>query len=180
MTDDTYPPGLRHRNELWRGAIGSFGLDDVVLPNGARREMAVIHHPGAAAVVPFLDDDTVLLLRQYRHAAGCTLWEVPAGKLDDGEDPAVCVARELEEETGHVAGRIEPLGRVHTAPGFTDEVVHLFAAYALRDGTLALEAGEIIETQPVAFAEALAMLDRGEITDAKTVAALTLAERRRR
>jgi ADP-ribose pyrophosphatase len=179
MGDDVHQRHVLSRDELWRGSIGSFGIDDTVLPNGARRRMAVLRHPGAAAVLAFLDRDTVLLLRQYRHAVGTTLWEVPAGKLDPGEDPVDCAARELREETGYAAARVEPMGRIHTAPGFTDEVIHLFAAHGLTAGDTRLEAGEIIETVALKFEQALTMIDRNEITDGKTVCALTHALRRR-
>ena len=81
------------RRVLWEGSVGSFGLDTVVLPGGQRTELAILHHPGAAAVVPFLDAERIVLLRQFRHAAGGTIWEVPAGKLDAGEDPAACAGR---------------------------------------------------------------------------------------
>jgi ADP-ribose pyrophosphatase len=166
------------RRVLWEGSVGSFGLDTVVLPGGQRTELAILHHPGAAAVVPFLDHDRVVLLRQFRHAAGGTLWEVPAGKLDGGEDPAVCAARELAEETGYRAGRLERTGAIFTTPGFTDERIHLFCAYDLAPGATAHEHHEVIRTEVLPFARALEMIDAGEITDGKTIAALFLAARR--
>jgi ADP-ribose pyrophosphatase len=166
------------RRVLWEGSVGSFGLDTVVLPGGQRTELAILHHPGAAAVVPFLDHDRVVLLRQFRHAAGGTLWEVPAGKLDGGEDPAVCAARELAEETGYRAGRLERTGAIFTTPGFTDERIHLFCAYDLSPGATAHEHHEVIHTEVGPFARALEMIDAGEITDGKTIAALFLAARR--
>jgi ADP-ribose pyrophosphatase len=166
------------RRVLWEGSVGSFGLDTVVLPGGQRTELAILHHPGAAAVVPFLDHDRVVLLRQFRHAAGGTLWEVPAGKLDGGEDPAVCAARELAEETGYRAGRLERTGAIFTTPGFTDERIHLFCAYDLAPGATAHEHHEVIRTEVLPFARALEMIDAGEISDGKTIAALFLAARR--
>jgi ADP-ribose pyrophosphatase len=166
------------RRVLWEGSVGSFGLDTVVLPGGQRAELAILHHPGAAAVVPFLDAERIVLLRQFRHAAGGTIWEVPAGKLDAGEDPALCAERELAEETGYRAGRIERSGLILTTPGFTDERIHLFCAYDLTEGETAHEQHEVIRTEVVALARALAMIDAGEITDGKTIAALFFAARR--
>ena len=166
------------RRVLWEGSVGSFGLDTVVLPGGQRTELAILHHPGAAAVVPFLDAERIVLLRQYRHAAGGTIWEVPAGKLDAGEDPAACAGRELAEETGYRAGRIERTGLILTTPGFTDERIHLYCAYELSAGVPAHEHHEVIRTEVVPLARALAMIDAGEITDGKTIAALFFAARR--
>ena len=169
---------LIERRVLWQGSVGTFGLDTVVLPNGQRAELAILHHPGAAAVVPFLDRERIILLRQFRHAAGGTIWEVPAGKLDAGEDPASCAARELAEETGYRAGRLERTGMILTTPGFTDERIHLFCAFELSPGATAHEHNEVIRTEVVPLRQALEMIDRGEISDGKTIAALFFAARR--
>ena len=147
------------------------------LPNGKTVELDVVRHPGAAAVVPFESDDVVLLIRQYRHAAGGTIWEVPAGKLD-GEAPDVCAARELEEEVGRRAGRLVPLASILTTPGFTDEVIHLFAAFDLSPVAQRLEHDEVIEVVPVPLARALQMIWSGELRDAKSSLALLHAARR--
>lgn len=168
------------RRELWKGSVGSFGLDDIELPDGRRFTLALLRHPGASAVVPFVDDRTILMLRQYRYAAGGTLWEVPAGKLDPGETPEACAARELEEETGRRARRYERLGSIHTSPGFTDEVIHLFVAFELEPGTRALDPHESLEAFPVPIDEAFAMIDSGGITDSKTLCALLHVMRRYR
>ena len=129
--------------------------------------------------MPFLSDDRILLLRQYRHAAGGYIWEIPAGKLDPGEEPQACAERELAEETGYRARRIEQTGVILTTPGFTDERIYLFSAFDLEPGVTAHEVSEVIELHEVPFEEALAMVDRGEIVDAKTLAALFHACRRR-
>ena len=150
----------------------------VRLPGGRETELDIVRHPGAAAVVPFLDEDHVLLIRQYRHAAGGTILEVPAGKLDPGETPEVCAARELEEEAGRRAGRLEKLGWIFTTPGFTDEVIHLFAAYELATVPTRHEPDEVIELVPMPFAEALELVWRGELTDAKSALALVHAAHR--
>jgi ADP-ribose pyrophosphatase len=150
----------------------------VRLPGGRETELDIVRHPGAAAVVPFLDEDHVLLIRQYRHAAGGTILEVPAGKLDPGETPEVCAVRELEEEAGRRAGRLEKLGWIFTTPGFTDEVIHLFAAYELATVPTRHEPDEVIELVPMPFAEALELVWRGELTDAKSALALVHAAHR--
>ena len=178
MGDDSMRAKLLSRRVIWEGEVGSFGLDDVVLPSGQRTTLALFKHRGASAVVPFLDRENVVLLRQFRHAAGGEIWEVPAGKLDRGEDPAVCAARELEEETGYRAGRLEKTGAILTTPGFTDERIHLFCAYDLVAGKAAPEAHEVLRTEVMPLSRALALVESGEICDGKTIAALFLAARR--
>jgi ADP-ribose pyrophosphatase len=163
---------------LFRGRVGTWVAEDVRLPNGNEVTLETLRHPGAAAIVPFRSRDRVLLLRQYRHAVGGYLWEVPAGKLDPGERAEACAARELEEETGFRAGRIEATGSIVTAPGFTDERIWLFTAHDLVPGRVAHERAEVIEVHELPLAEALAMIDRGEICDAKSTVALLQAARR--
>jgi len=180
MVDDETPARLLERRVIWEGNVGSFGLDTVVLPSGEQATLALFKHPGAAAVVPFLDAERIVMLRQFRHAAGGVIWEVPAGKLDRGEDPAHCAARELEEETGYRARRIERTGSLLTTPGFTDERIHLFCAYDLSPGPARPEAHEVLHTEILPLARALAMIESGEICDGKTIAALFLAARRSR
>ncbi len=161
----------------YRGKFLEMVTEEVTLPNGRTATLDLIRHPGAAAVVPFLDDERVLLIRQYRHAAGGTILEVPAGKLEPGEEPSSCALRELEEETGRRAQRIEALGSILTTPGFTDERIHLFAAFDLEQVPRALEADEIIEEAPMSLGSALDLIWSGELTDAKTVVALLHAAR---
>lgn len=149
----------------------------VTLPNGQLLELDIVKHPGAAAVVPFLTPDTVLLIHQYRHAAGGMLYEVPAGKLDPGESPASCARRELEEEAGMRAGRVEKLSWIWTTPGFTDEVIHLFAGFDLTPVPANPDDDEIIEVVPTPLRTALEMVWSGEINDAKSALALIHAAR---
>ncbi len=177
MTRDPTKARELGRRILHTGPVGSFGLYDLELPTGARCTLELLRHPGAAAVVPFLDARRIVMLRQYRFAADGYIWEVPAGKLDAGETPEACAARELREETGYRAGRIERTGSILTTPGFTDERIHLFCARDLEPGAMAHQDSEVIEIREVAFAEALAMIDRGEIVDAKSIAALFHARR---
>jgi ADP-ribose pyrophosphatase len=174
---DPAPTEVSHR-ELYAGSIGRFGLHEVALGSDVRVTLALLRHPGAAAVLPFVGPDRILLIRQYRFAAKEVIWEVPAGKLDPGEAPAACAARELEEETGFRPGRIEVLGRLLTTPGFTDECIHLFSAHDLVAGRTAREPAELIEVHEIPLARAFEMVERGEIIDGKTIAALFHASRR--
>jgi ADP-ribose pyrophosphatase len=178
MTSDERGSRLLTRKTVYPGRTVHLDLERVELPNGATHEFEIVHHPGAACVVPFVTRDDVLLLRQFRHAAGRWLVEAPAGKLDPGEPPESCARRELEEETGHVAGRLTSLGFIHVSPGFCDEVIHLFAAEDLAPGRACVEESECLELLRVPFAEALDMAHDGRITDAKTIAALARAARR--
>jgi ADP-ribose pyrophosphatase len=152
-------------------------VDTVRFPDGSTGELELIRHPGAAAVVPCLtdpkgSDPTILMIKQYRYAAGGLLWEVPAGTLDSGEAPEACARRELLEETGVTAERLEPLSAILTTPGFTDEVIHLFMASGLGRGTAAPERDEFIEVVPRPLSEVLAGIRDGEIRDAKTMVAI--------
>jgi len=161
----------------WTGRLLQVDLDRIRTPNGTELELEMIHHPGAAAVVPLLSgpdhaDPTVLLLRQYRYAADGMVWEIPAGILEPGEAPEACARRELREETGADAERIEPLTTIFTTPGFTDEQIHLFLATGIRGGTATPNADELIETAAVPMSRALRMIRDGEIRDGKTVVAL--------
>ncbi len=167
-------PGRR----VARGAQFELITEPVTLPNGRTVELDLLKHPGAAAVVPFLDDDHVLLIRQYRFATSGFLLEIPAGKLDPGEAPEMCAARELEEETGRRAGRIERLGAIWTSPGFCDEVIHLYAAYDLERTQQRLEPDEVIELVPTHIDAALDTLN-GPVVDGKTATALLMAARQR-
>jgi ADP-ribose pyrophosphatase len=171
------PARVTTSREIHRGKVVHLFVDTVTLPNGHTTELETIRHPGAAAVVPFVDGGDVLLVRQYRHAAGGYLLEIPAGKLDPGESPEHCARRETEEETGHRVGRLVKLGAILTTPGFTDEIIHLFAGHELSAGTVAREPDEDMTLVRLPFAEAVAMVERGEIQDAKTVSALLLAAR---
>ena len=162
----------------YRGRSISVFAEEVELSNGRRVTLDIVRHPGAAAVVPFVSEDEVLLIKQFRHAAGGTIFEVPAGKLDGGEDPEACAARELEEEAGQRAGRLERLGEIWTTPGFTDERIHLFAAFELEPVAQRLEEDEVIEVVRVRFDRALEMIWTGELRDAKSALALLHAAHR--
>ena len=161
----------------WQSGWLRVDTEQVDLPNGNRVDLPIVRHPGASCIAPFVSEDEVLLIRQYRHAAGGTLLEAPAGKLDPGERPEVCAGRELIEETGYRAGRLEHLSSIWTAPGFTDEVIHLYAAFDLEHVGQRLEEDEVIELVPMALDDALARVFSGELNDAKSALALVLAAR---
>ncbi len=147
------------------------------LPSGRELVLDIVKHPGAAAIVPFVSDTDVLLIRQYRHATRDTILEVPAGKIDPGESPDSTAARELEEEVGQRAARIETLGWIWTTPGFTDEKIHLYAGFELSAADSRPEDDEIIEPFRIPLDEALALIWRGELNDAKSAMALIHAAR---
>ena len=152
-------------------------VEEAELPDGRRVDLDVVRHPGAAAIVPFETGEVVLLIRQFRHAAGGMIWEIPAGKLD-GDTPEACAIKELEEEAGRRAGRLERLGSIWTTPGFTDEVIHLFAAFDLEPIPQRLESDEVIEVVPTPIGEALELIWSGELRDAKSAIGLIHAARR--
>ena len=173
-------PGQIASRRVYSGRVVNLDVDRVRFPDGSEGELELIRHPGASAVVPFLsdphgDDPQVLLIRQYRYAGGY-LYEIPAGTLDHpGEDPRDCAIRELREETGCSAERMERLTTMFTTPGFTDERIHLFLATGLTQGASALADDEFVEAVPMALSDALARIERGEIQDAKTVLGLLFA-----
>lgn len=164
--------------EIKRGFRVRVNQERATLPNGRAVQLDIVRHPGAAAVVPFVSATEVLLIRQYRHAAGGMILEVPAGKLDDGEAPELCAARELEEEAGFRAGRLEPLGFIWTTPGFTDERIFLFAAFDLEPVDCQPEDDEFIEVIRVPLEEALDLVWRSELADGKSAVALLRAAHR--
>jgi ADP-ribose pyrophosphatase len=162
------------------GRIIELDRDRVRYPDASEAELEIVRHPGASAVVPFLtdpegDDPQILLLRQYRYAADGYIYEIPAGRLDEGEDPAACAARELKEETGCTAKSIVPLFTMLTTPGFTDELIHLFMATDISHGESAREADEFADVVVMRLSEALELIQRGEIPDGKTALAILYA-----
>lgn len=165
---------------MYSGKVISLDVDVVRFPDGSTGELEMIRHPGASAVVPFLndprgDDPQVLLIKQYRYAADGYLYEIPAGRLNSGEAPYDCAVRELKEETGCTALQVEPLFSFLTTPGFTDEKIHLFMATGLTTGETKHEADEFLDLQPMLLSRALEMVQSGEIMDAKTALGLLYA-----
>jgi ADP-ribose pyrophosphatase len=168
---------LLGRREIYRGHTFDVDVDRVRLPNGREAEMEMVRHRGATAIVPVLADGTVLLVRQSRYATGGWLLEIPAGKLDGGESPETCAARETEEEIGYHPTRLEPLGWIWTTPGFTDEKIWLFLATGLEEAQQELEADEILSIERLPLADAVEKALAGEIHDSKSVTALLRAAR---
>lgn len=174
------PPVLEPvaRRPVHEGRIVNLTMDQVAFPNGEIGELEFIRHRGAAAVLAFVDppsdpDPRILLVHQFRYAAGGDLYEVPAGMPDTPHEPWEAVAaRELEEETGVRAEKLFYLGRIYTTPGFTDEVIHLFAATDLTQGRVQRDGDEFIEVVELRLSEALHAIREGEIVDGKSVATL--------
>jgi len=165
---------------VYTGRIVSLDVDEVRFPDGSTGELEMLRHPGASAVVPFLsdpagDDPQVLLIKQYRYAADGYVYEIPAGRLDAGEDPLTCARRELREETGCDAASIEFLTTILTTPGFTDEKISIYMATGLTQGEAAREADEFLEMCPMPLSAALSMVESGEIRDGKTIIGLLFA-----
>lgn len=163
---------------VYDGRVVKLDVDTIRTPDGTgTMDLEIVRHPGAAAVIPLLSDatsrdPTVLLIQQYRYAAGGAIWEIPAGVLQPGEDPAQCAARELHEETGARARHIEHLTTVFTTPGFTDEAIHLFVATGLDVGEPQHLEDEFIRVEARPLSRILEMVRDGEIRDAKSIVAL--------
>jgi len=185
--DDPLRERLISSEVLRRSRVLEFRIDTVEAADGHRSTRDIAAHPGGVCVVAIDDEDRVLLVRQWRHAVGRALLEIPAGTLDrnpDGsiEEHAGAAARELEEETGSRAGTWRYLGAFYTAPGFTSELMHLYLATSLvpvHEGGLAPDEDERLELQALPFDEALAMVERGELPDAKTMVGVLLVARLR-
>ncbi|HWV57238.1 MAG TPA: NUDIX hydrolase [Longimicrobiales bacterium] len=177
------PPetGCIERREIYDGRIVRLSVDRVRFPDGSTGELEMIRHSGAAAVVPVAGspddaDPEILLVRQYRYAAGGYLLEVPAGRPQRvGEPWELCARRELEEETGMRCERLVPMTAIYTTPGFTDELIHLFLALDLTPGTTALDPDEFIEVERMPLSRAIEAIQTGGIVDAKTICALMYA-----
>jgi len=171
--DNGTPERLRSCR-AYDGRLIKVDVDTLEAPNGTEFDLEIIRHPGAAAIVPLLSDPSagdpsVLLLEQYRYAAGGPIWEIPAGVLEPGEDPLDCARRELLEETGAQADRIEHLTTVFTTPGFTDEIIHLFLATGITVGEPDHQTDEFIKVRAQPLSEALRKVRDGEILDAKSI-----------
>jgi len=166
---------MNQRKIIHAGAVVNLGLETVVLPNNETLQLEVVRHPGGAAVVAIDDSGRVCLLRQYRHAAGGWLWELPAGKIDTPETPDHTVKRELREEAGVTADHWQALGSFLSTPGFCDERIYLYRATGLHSVAADRHPHEVIEVHWKAFGDALAMCRSGEIEDGKTLLGLMRA-----
>lgn len=160
------------RKTIRNGRVFDITVENVTFPNGVNIDMEIIRHPGASAIVPLTADNEIVMLKQYRHAIGGFLWEIPAGTFDAGEAPLVCAKRELAEETGFEAESWESIGAVTPLPGYSDERIHLFLARNLIPSTQSLDPDEILEVHSIPLEKVIAMISDGEIEDAKTIAAV--------
>lgn len=157
---------------VYQGKVVNLRVDQVRLPSARISTREVVEHPGSVGIVPIDNDGKVILIRQYRYAAGEVLWEIPAGKLDPGEDPSDCARRELEEETTYLAGYLEKMASFFTSPGFSGEILHLFLGTDLVPGTGHPDEDENIRTYHLSQEAVLTMMEKGEIRDAKTLLGL--------
>jgi ADP-ribose diphosphatase len=167
----------RATKRVYEGRLLRVDVESVVAPDGTDLDLELIRHPGASAVVPLLsapggEDPTILMLRQFRYAAGGQIWEIPAGVLEPEESPLECAHRELREETGATAASMEYLTTIYTTPGFTDERIHLFLATDLTVGTPNHERDELIEVTPQPLSRVLEMIRDGQLVDGKSLAAI--------
>lgn len=165
---------------VYSGRVLNLDIDTVRFPNGSVGELEIIRHSGASAVLPFLsdpagEDPQIMLIKQYRYAAEGFLYEIPAGRLDDGEAPVDCARRELLEETGCTAETIEPLYAFYTTPGFIDERIHAFIATGLTHGEAGREADEFMTVETMTLSRALELIQKGEIRDGKTALVILFA-----
>lgn len=179
-TKHSVVPGKVSGRRSYTGRIIAVDTDTVRFPDGSTGELDMIRHPGASAVVPFLsapdgEDPQLLLIKQYRYAADQFLYEIPAGRLEPGEDPRDCAIRELREEAGCRAERMDFLTTIYTTPGFTDERIHLYMATGLERGETAHEADEFMTLETVTLSHALRLIEEGTISDGKTVVAILFA-----
>ena len=162
---------------IYSGRIVTLDLCEVELSDGQHQMREIIRHPGAVALVALDAHNRVLLVRQFRSASAQIMSEIPAGVLNAGEEPMAAAIRELQEETGYKPGKIESLGGFYTAPGYTTEYIHLFLASELIESRLPADEDEFIELDHITFSESLAMIESGEIEDAKTIIALLMVAR---
>lgn len=168
------------RDILYRGRVFDLIVDQVQYPSGKQSVREIAHHPGGAVAVPLFEDACVLFVEQHRYPLDGRLLELPAGKLDRGEEPAIAAARELEEETGWKAAQMEKLVSIYTTPGFCDEELHLFLATGLTessDGHRREEGEESMTLHRIPLDEAVRMIERGDIKDSKTIIGLLLTHR---
>ena len=160
--------------EIFSGKVISLHLQDVELPNGKQAKREIIKHPGAVAILAITHDDKVVMVEQYRKALERTIVEIPAGKLEKGEEPAVCARRELEEETGYECEHLELLTSFYTSPGFADEIIHVFLAKGLtkKENAAALDEDEFVNLEELTLEEVEQYVKEQKIYDAKTIFAV--------
>jgi ADP-ribose pyrophosphatase len=163
-----------HSEEIFTGKVISLHVQDVELPNGKHSKREIIKHPGAVAILAITDDNKIVMVEQYRKALERTIVEIPAGKLEKGEETALCARRELEEETGYECKSLELLTSFYTSPGFADEIIHLFVATGLtkKENAAALDEDEFVNLEELTLGEAIQYIKNQKIYDAKTAYAV--------
>lgn len=164
-----YTEKTLRRVNTYKGIIVDVSVDMIELPNGEHTMREVVHHPGGVCVVAVDDEQMVPMVRQYRYAYGDHLWELPAGKLEPGEDPLLAAMRELSEETGIRADTWTELGRVYTSPGFSRETLYIYLATGLTQGEAHPDPNEFLDVEKIPLRKLVEMVERGELCDAKTV-----------
>lgn len=163
-----------HTQEIYAGRVIRLQLEEVELPNGKSAKREIVKHPGAVAIIAVTDENKIVMVEQYRKALERTIVEIPAGKLEKGEEPADCALRELEEETGYECKSLDLLVSFYTSPGFSDEIVHLYIAKGLskKENAAALDEDEFINLEELTLDEAIQYVKEQKIYDAKTVFAV--------
>lgn len=160
------------QNIIYRGKIITVRVDDARLPNGATSKREVVEHPGGVCIAALTGQDELLFVRQFRYPYGEVILELPAGKLNAGEDPLPAGKRELKEETGATAAHYESLGQLYPSPGYCGEIIHLYLATGLSFGDMCPDEDEFLEVERIPLKTAVGMVMSGEIKDAKTQAAV--------
>ena len=163
--------------ELYRGRQFAFVVEQVTHPNGVQSEMGIVRHPGSTVIVPLFGDKSIGMIRQYRHAVSAYIYETPAGTMEPGEDPWVCAHRELEEETGYIAGEMTSLGKTCLLPAYSDEVTYVYLARELKQTSQDLDRDEIIDVHRLPLDQVLEMISSGDIIDALSILSIYHAVR---
>jgi ADP-ribose pyrophosphatase len=166
---------INKRDTLHEGRVFRLLRENITLNNGVTIDLDVIHHPGASAMVPLADKDTLILIKQYRHAIGDFIWEIPAGTLDPDETPLECARRELVEEIGFSANVWQKLGEITPVPGYSNERIHMFLATDLVHAAQDLDRDEVLNVHEVPLNKAVEMIHEGTIQDGKTICGLFMA-----
>lgn len=164
------------RKEVFSGKIFKVAEDTIEFPNGTKAKWDVLLHEGAAAIVPIDNDGKIVLVEQYRCVKDGVILEIPAGKLEKDEDPAICAAREMEEETGYKPRKVTRVGSIYSAVGFSDEIVEIFVAEGLEEGTMNLDPDEYVSVKKFTLQEVIDMILSGKIKDSKTISAIFMVK----
>lgn len=172
-----YEEKLISKKHIYKGNIINIECQTVELPDGREATRDVVIHPGASVIIPLTEEGELYMVKQYRKPIDSVSLEIPAGKLDNGEDPRVCAERELKEETGLSADDIRHLLSIHSTPGFSNEILHMYLATGLKEGEGCADEDEFITSEKISVEELIKMVMSGEITDAKSIIGILMAER---